>query len=97
MTARIRPTHKAKADWLYWFKKYGAEKFLDSFLHNVEGAESICEYCGKHIYVDVMIGGGVPDWSTEDGDFGCDASPETTKNGCGSHMPRKRWGRRVTG
>jgi hypothetical protein len=37
-----------------------------------------------------MIGGGVPDWSTEKGDFGCDESPYTHEDGTGGHMPVKR-------
>lgn len=76
-----------KKDWLAWFKSYGAKKFLDSFLRNVEGAKSECEFCGEDIYVDVLIGGGVPDWSTEDGDFGCSYSPETNEEGTGGHSP----------
>jgi hypothetical protein len=80
---------RAKADWLKLFKEHGAEKFLDSFLRNVEGAESVCVHCGQKIYVDVLIGGGVPDWSTRDGDFGCDASPDTGKGGTGGHFPRR--------
>lgn len=81
---------KAKRDWLLWFKSYGAEKFLKSFLWNVEGAQSVCRHCGETIYVDVLIGGGVPDWSTEDGDFGCIESPDTNSEGTGGHMPVKR-------
>lgn len=83
-------TNKAKKEWLEWFKTYGAEKFLDSFLNNVEGAESTCKYCGERIYVDVLIGGGVPDWSTEDGDFGCSNSPDTGEEGTGGHAPIKK-------
>jgi hypothetical protein len=79
-----------KAAWLKWLESYGTDKFLDMFLYNVEGASSRCAYCGERIYVDVLIGGGVPDWSTEDGDFGCWASPETCEDGVGGHMPHKR-------
>ena len=83
-------TEKERTEWVRWFETYGTRKFLDSFLHNVEGAESTCQYCNRPIYVDVLIGGGVPDWSTEDGDFGCERSPETTDEGTGGHMPIKR-------
>jgi hypothetical protein len=79
-----------KSDWLKWLHSYGAAKFLDRFLANVEGAASTCVYCGQTIYIDVLIGGGVADWSTEEGDFGCDRSPEASNEGCGSHMPVKR-------
>jgi hypothetical protein len=79
------PNDKAKADWL---KTYGPEKFLESsFLRSVEGAESICVHCGQKIYVDVLIGGGVPDWSTEGGDFGCPDSPDTNEDGTGGMFP----------
>lgn len=87
-----RITQKQKVSWLKWLNGYGTAKFLDSFLRNIEGTESVCRHCNRPIYVDVMIGGGVPDWSTEDGDFGCDRSPETCEDGVGSHMPYKRRG-----
>ena len=76
--------------WVSWLKKYGARKYLESFLHNVEGARGTCRHCHQEIFVDVLIGGGVPDWSTKDGDFGCDRSPETCSEGTGGHMPIKR-------
>jgi hypothetical protein len=85
-----KQTKTAKQSWLKWLQMYTAEKFLDSFLANVENAEGTCTYCGEKIYVDVLVGGGVPDWSTECGDFGCGNSPDTTDEGCGGHMPRKR-------
>jgi hypothetical protein len=75
-------TQTEKQDWLKWLHEYGAAKFLDAFLANVENVESECTKCHEKIYVDVLIGGGVPDWSTADGDFGC------TDNG--DHSPRKR-------
>ena len=31
----------------------------------------------------------VPDWKTEDGDYGCGESPETCAEGTGSHMPER--------
>lgn len=83
-------TETEKRSWVSWLENYGLLKFLDSFLYNVEGAESTCRYCGEKIYVDVMIGGGVPDWSTEDGDFGCYLSPDTDSEGTGGHLPVRR-------
>lgn len=83
-------TQEAKQQWLEWLDEHGAEDFLDAFLRDVEGAESTCIHCGEKIYVDVMIGGGVADWSTHDGDFGCPNSPETNDEGTGGHTPRKR-------
>lgn len=83
-------TSLSKRAWLKWLQEYTPAKFLEAFLTNVEGAEGTCTHCHQYIYVDVLIGGGVPDWSTEDGDFGCDASPDTTADCCGSHMPIKR-------
>lgn len=80
----------AKRAWLKWLETYTPAKFLDAFVNNVEGAESTCTRCHQYIYVDILIGGGVPGWSTEDGDFGCDGSPETTPEGRGSHKPKRR-------
>lgn len=31
--------------------------------------------------------GSGPDYMTKDGDFGCDHSPDTNEEGCGSHTP----------
>ena len=86
----MRYTKAQKQSWVDWLTGYGLLKFLNSFLHNVEGAQSTCRHCGETIYVDVMVGGGVPDWSTEDGDFGCPNSPDTNDEGTGGHMPIKR-------
>ena len=86
----MKITNKQKDEWIRWMDNYGTRKFLEAFLRNVENAESTCAYCNRTIYVDVMIGGGVPDWSTLDGDFGCAKSPDTTPEGTGGHMPRKR-------
>lgn len=83
-------TDDQKQSWVDWLTKYGLMHFLDSFLRSVEGAESTCRHCGEKIYVDVMIGGGVPDWSTEDGDFGCEKSPDTDDEATGCHEPIKR-------
>jgi len=81
---------KAKREWVKWVEWYGTERFLNHFLRNVEGAKGCCIQCKQDIYVDVLIGGGIADWSTEDGDFGCHNSPETTDEGMGGHMPERR-------
>ena len=83
-------TKKAKKEWLEWLEWYGTDKFLDAFLESVEGSQSVCVHCQQPIYVDIMEGGGVPDWSTEDGDFGCSSSPDTNDEGTGGHCPMKR-------
>lgn len=81
---------RAKENWIDWLQVYGANKFLESFLESVEGAQSICKHCGQQIHVDVLVGGGVPDWSTVDGDFGCGESPDTDEGGTGGHEPLRR-------
>lgn len=86
----MKITKKMKRDWLKWLEAYGSELFLEHFLRNVEGAESVCVNCGCRIYVDIMIGMGVADWSTKDGDFGCGNSPDTNKEGTGGHVPVRR-------
>lgn len=86
----MKITQSKISSWLSWLKSYGSAPFLTAFLRNVEGAESTCIYCHRKIYVDVLIGGGIPDWSTDDEDFGCPESPDTNHDGCGSHMPVKR-------
>ena len=73
--------------WVKWMENYGAKKFLKAFLSNAQGAQSTCIYCHCHIYLDVIEGGGVTDWKTKDGDYGCDESPVTRTTGCGSHFP----------
>jgi len=81
---------KAQRDWVKWLDGYGAEKFLGHFLRNVEGAKGRCIQCGQDIFVDVLLGGGIADWSTDDGDFGCINSPDTCEDGTGGHMPERR-------
>ena len=96
-------TPAVKRAWVAWLKSYGLKKFLDSFLANVEDAAGTCRYCKEQIFVGVLIGGGVADWSTEDGDFGCSENPENHYNyrgwwrrkeegawECAGHMPVKR-------
>ncbi len=86
---KLRPQSKDKRGWVSWFNSYGADRFYDAFIFNSQGAQSTCSYCGQHIYLDIVEGGGVPDWKTEDGDYGCGDSPETREQGTGSHMPEK--------
>jgi hypothetical protein len=65
---------------------------FDSIIANVQGAESTCRYCGQTILCDIVEGGGVPDWKTRDGDYGCSYHPLTVNDtekdeGCYGHMP----------
>lgn len=83
-------TLATKKQWLDWLKNFGADKFLDFFLANTEGAQAVCKHCGGNIYLDLLIGGGCPDWSTADGDFGCAESPDTNSEGTGGHEPYRR-------
>lgn len=83
---------KVKANWVSWLRSYGAGKFFDAFVALAQDAESTCVYCGEKIYLDIVEGGGVPDWRTAGGDYGCDNSPDTDEEGTGGHMP-KRLGR----
>ena len=47
-----------------------------------------CFWCDLSI-IDGKVGSGYtgpgPDWCTEEGDYGCDNSPETCAEGVGSH------------
>jgi len=78
-----------------WLASVGADKFFDSFMATCQYAESRCVHCGQRIYLDIVEGGGCPDWRTEDGDYGCGESPDTDTvvdgedGGTGSHTPRK--------
>ena len=48
---------------------------------------STCEHCGQAI-AEIRDGtSGATDWCTHGGDFGCDMSPESTDDACGSHEP----------
>jgi hypothetical protein len=88
-----KQTKAEKRAWLKWLEGYGAPMFLEAFLRTVENVESECVYCHEKIYVDVLIGGGVPDWSTEDGDFGCVYNPDNSVNmdeGVCGHAPKRR-------
>ena len=78
-------TKTHKAEWVAWLKDYGIDKFYDVFVKVAQGAKSHCLYCREAITLDIVEGGGVPDWKLEDGDYGCDDSPETCDKGVGSH------------
>lgn len=80
---------KEEQSWLDWLADYGADNFLRAFLYNAQGAQGTCTYCAQPIYLDIIEGGGVPDWKTKDGDYGCSDSPDTCSEGTGSHFPIK--------
>ena len=79
-----------RRQWLKWLEVYGADKFLEAFMQNAHGTESRCQYCHELIYLDLLEGGGVADWKTVDGDYGCYLSPDTCEEGTGSHLPHRR-------
>jgi len=78
--------------WTKWLKWYGAKKFCKAFLRTAQDAQSTCVHCTEPIYLDIIEGGGVPDWKTADGDYGCADSPDTCDEGTGSHTPIKLGG-----
>lgn len=85
---------EAKRAWVAWLAEYGADRFFDAFLRTAQDAEGRCVHCHAPIFLDIVEGGGVPDWRTTDGDYGCDASPDTNSEGAGSHNPTKLGGTR---
>lgn len=85
---------KIRAEWVRWLKSYGPGQLFDAILQNTQGAESQCIHCGQKIYLDIVEGGGVPDWGSAipgvDGlDYGCPNSPDSDDEGTGGHMPRR--------
>lgn len=80
------PTRDA---WVSWLLNYGPGKFYDAFMQTAQDAESECRNCGDRIYLDIAEGGGVPDWRTEDGDYGCCDSPDNTDESTGGHVPAR--------
>lgn len=51
-------------------------------------ATDTCRFCKRGVLdgsEESGYTGDDPDWMTEDGDFGCDYSPETSEDGVGSH------------
>lgn len=81
-------TPEARAAWVAWLEDYGPRRFLESFMVTAHGAESECVNCGEPIFLDLLEGGGCPDWRTEDGDYGCSDSPDTNEDGTGGHVAR---------
>lgn len=75
--------------WVKWLKGYSPKAFLKVFLDVAQDAEGTCVNCYEKIYLDIIEGGGVPDWRTSDGDYGCARSPDSTHEEQGSHTPRK--------
>lgn len=84
-----------RVNWTRWLKTYGAGRFYDVFVEMAQDARGTCRNCKKAIYLDIIEGGGVPDWRTRDGDYGCEKSPDndgfldSDENGVGSHEPIK--------
>ena len=82
-------TRKAIAEWVEWLRHYGLRKFCEAFVRDAQGAQSTCIHCKEIIYLDILEGGGICDWKTEDGDYGCSYSPDTNADGTGGHTPFK--------
>ncbi len=85
MPISLKKAAKQGQSWTKWLERYGIERFYRSFIRNAQNAESVCVHCRQPIYLDIAEGGGVPDWCTAGGDYGC--SSRTGDND--SHMPRK--------
>jgi|KBSSwiStaDraftv2_1062776.scaffolds.fasta_scaffold504957_3 hypothetical protein len=89
-----KPTAKDRAEWIKWLKSYGPGKFFDAFVATAQDAESQCIHCGQKIYLDIVEGGGAPDWGSalkgfSGLDYGCPDSPDTNEEGTGGHQPKK--------
>lgn len=81
--------HTTPQQWATWIDAYGPEKFFESFVQIAQDCESTCVHCSCRIYLDIVEGGGCPDWRDSDGDYGCFQSPDTNEEGTGSHVPYK--------
>lgn len=81
---------KSRAEWVAWLNRYGAAKFFDAFVEIAQDAQSTCVQCKLPIYLDIVEGGGVPDWHTEGGDYGCGRSPFSNSEGTGGHEPKRQ-------
>lgn len=93
MTTKAQ-NEQARAGWIKWLEDFGIGAFYDAFITHAQGAQASCRHCGEQIYLDIVEGGGVPDWgSAMDGidglDYGCPNSPDTDEEGTGGHDPRK--------
>ena len=89
MSVSTKQVAAEKPKWVKWLQKYGIENFYDAFVRVAQDAQSRCTQCGEYIYLDIVEGGGVPDWRTNDGDYGCVNSPETCEDGTGGHEPQR--------
>lgn len=61
---------------------------VDHYGTPIYGPLGKCLYCAEPLFDGALVSGwtGVgPDLCTEGGDFGCDDSPETTRDGVGGH------------
>ena len=68
---------KTRREWCEWLKGFTNTQLFDAIMRNCQGAESTCQHCGEKIYFDIIEGGGIPDWGTKYGNYGCSAAPET--------------------
>lgn len=85
-TKKQTKSDSERAAWVHWLATYGPAEFYDAFMQTAQDAESVCVHCRASIYLDIREGGGVPDWRTAEGDYGCDRSPDTIEEvGVGSH------------
>ena len=84
MAPRNAPRPGDVVAWVKWLRGFGARRFYRAFVELAQGAEGRCTNCHQDIYLDIVEGGGVPDWRTANGDYGCDANKVL-----GSHTPRK--------
>lgn len=82
-------TEFEKQQWVQWAEDYDKYDLFDALLHSIQGAKSECRNCHREIFCDIIEGGGVPDWKTSDGDYGCINSPYTNDQGTGGHEPVK--------
>lgn len=75
--------------------------FCDARGNLVEMVPGDCLWCGQHVVVGREEAGATnpndPAWKTEDGDFGCDHSPEAGQEGCGSHARPFDLARKILG
>ena len=76
---------KARKEWVAWLEQYGPARFYDAFLRIAQDAKSTCTRCGQAVFLDIREGGGITDWRTEDGDYGCFGRAVG-----GSHTPERK-------
>jgi hypothetical protein len=90
MTKKLTKREMDAKEWVKWLRKYGPLKFYNAFMRMAQDAEGTCVQCKQNVYLDIREGGGVPDWRTGSGDYGCAWSPDTGSEGTGSHAPAKK-------